>query len=442
MNSTVCSKAPPVAAPAPKISVRSNFLWTLIGNVAYAGAQWAIVIVLAKWATPEIVGEYALGLAIAAPVLMLVNLQLRTVLATDVHQEYGFAHYLGFRLATTVGAIAIIAGIAACMHYPWRSALSIVIIGVSQAIEAVSDIYYGLLQLRDHMDRIAKSMMARAALSLPVVTLTLWATHSLLWTVIALAGTRLLVLWAYDTRRGTHGLTADGETGVTFWPPRWSLQFQRNLCALSLPLGIVALLLSLNTTMPRYFIGAYLGARSVGIFAALAFLPNSGSLLVVALGQAAFVPLARYHADNNLSGFIVLLLKLLGVGLVLGVGGILFTAVAGRRLLALLYRPEYAEHAGLLLWFMVSALLSYLGQLLGAAITAARYFRSQIPLFTVVNGAMILFCYLMIPRTGLEGAVTATVATMAVQLVGCIGLLWWSLRRTSGRVQSGCAVVE
>src|SRR4051794_18409006 len=103
MNTAFCTEVPPpvAAQEARKFSVRSNFVWTLAGNVAYAGAQWAVVIILAKWGTTEIVGEYALGLAIAGPVLMFANLQLRMVLVTDVRQECGFPCYLGFRLVTT-----------------------------------------------------------------------------------------------------------------------------------------------------------------------------------------------------------------------------------------------------------------------------------------------------------------------------------------------------
>jgi O-antigen/teichoic acid export membrane protein len=398
----------------------------LAGNVLYAASQWAIVVILAKWGTPEIVGEYALGMAIAMPVLMLANLQLRTVLMTDLRLERGFVQYLGFRLATTAGALLFIACLAACMHYPLRSAFTIIAIGAAQCVEQIADIYYGLLQTNNHMDRIAKSMIARAVLSLPAMVIGVWLTGSVLCAVIALAVVRLIILLIYDVRRRTHGMASEGAPSA-LWPPRWNLESQRKLAALGLPLGIVALLLALNTMLPRYFIEGYLGTRNVGIFAAIAFLPNSGSLLINALGQSAFVALTKYDAENNLTGFLALLAKLLGMGVLLGLGGILFAAVAGRWLLTFVYRPEYGAQAHLLVWFMAAAMLSYLGQLIGTAITAARHFRSQIPLFVIVTGSLALFCHRFVPARGLEGAVLATVAAMTIQLAGCGGLLIWTL---------------
>ncbi len=57
------------------------------------------------------VGQFALGLAIAAPVVMFTNLQLRGVLATDARNEYRFGDYLALRLCATLLAMLTIGGL-------------------------------------------------------------------------------------------------------------------------------------------------------------------------------------------------------------------------------------------------------------------------------------------------------------------------------------------
>src|SRR4051794_16358727 len=69
--------------PDNRLSLRANFTWTFVGNVIYAACQWGMLVVLAKVARPETVGNFALALAVTAPVIMLTNLQLRAVQATD-----------------------------------------------------------------------------------------------------------------------------------------------------------------------------------------------------------------------------------------------------------------------------------------------------------------------------------------------------------------------
>ena len=53
-----------------RLRLRVNFLWTLSGNVVYAACQWGMLVVLAKLGTHQMVGEFALALAITAPIVV------------------------------------------------------------------------------------------------------------------------------------------------------------------------------------------------------------------------------------------------------------------------------------------------------------------------------------------------------------------------------------
>ncbi|HEY6943760.1 MAG TPA: hypothetical protein VI431_01370, partial [Candidatus Acidoferrum sp.] len=73
----------------------------LVGNAIYAGGQFATLMLLAKLVRPEMVGQYALGLAVVYPAMMFTNLNLRAVLTSDIQQRTPFGYYLGLRLLTT-----------------------------------------------------------------------------------------------------------------------------------------------------------------------------------------------------------------------------------------------------------------------------------------------------------------------------------------------------
>jgi hypothetical protein len=61
---------PQMGSGPQRLTLRMNFLWTLTGNVFYAACQWGILVVLAKLGTSQMVGEFALALAITAPVVI------------------------------------------------------------------------------------------------------------------------------------------------------------------------------------------------------------------------------------------------------------------------------------------------------------------------------------------------------------------------------------
>jgi O-antigen/teichoic acid export membrane protein len=196
---------------------------------------------------------------------------------------------------------------------------------------------------------------------------------------------------------------------------------------LALPLGIVAMLVNLNVNMPRYFIQWKLGTRELGIYSTLAFLMSAGNLLVSALAQAVFVPLARFYAQGRRRAFTFLLLKLVGIGTVLGAGGIFVAWIAGAKLLAIIYRPEYAAESRLLVWFMVVAWIGYVGQFMGGAMTSARLFVQQIPLFALGVLTITVGSYWLVPRMGLQGAIIASIAGLIIQLIVGAALLGYSL---------------
>ena len=61
------------------LSLRANFSWTFAGNVVYAGCQWGMLVMLGELGSPEMVGQFALGLTVTAPVVMFTRLQLADV---------------------------------------------------------------------------------------------------------------------------------------------------------------------------------------------------------------------------------------------------------------------------------------------------------------------------------------------------------------------------
>jgi O-antigen/teichoic acid export membrane protein len=431
--------------PVSGASLRWNFSWTFVGNIIYSACQWAMLVVLAKIGNPEMVGQYGLAMAIATPILALSSLQLRAVLTTDVRERVPFGEYLGFRITTTVLSLLVIAVIPFVMHYRRESLLVVLIIGLGQSLETLSDLYYGRMQFYDHMDRIAKSMIMRAVLGLGALGTIVYLTKSVVWGAVGLVLARAIVVVGYDiskrtqllprhVRRDQAEMILKSNSQVLL--PRWNLTTQTTLLSTSITLGVIAMLVSLLPNIPRYFIQGSLGERALGIFTATAFLVSSGSLIVNALGQSAFVRLAKHYGAGDVPGFNSLLLKLVGIAAILGLGGIGVAVFFGHLLLTLLYRPEYAEHTDVLIAMMVGGAITYVSGLMASAVTAARCFVRQIPVLATAVGAAALASWLLVPTHGLLGAAFAVIITSTVLGAGEVLLLWYVLSNVNQPVRA------
>ncbi len=413
---------PAVEHTVSPLSLRRNFSWTFAGNVVYAASQWGVLVVIARLGTPEMVSQFALALAITAPVIMFANLQLRAVQATDAKRAYAFADYLGLRLLTTAAALALIAAIALLSGYRAETALVILFVGFAKSCEALSDIVFGLLQQRERMDRIAKSLMIEGPATLVVMAAVLALTGSIAAAAAAMALVWLLQLLLYDARSAVRILRA--------WPrPRWHWPTLRRLAWLALPLGVTMLLLSLNTSIPRYVMERAWGEADLGIFAALTYLIVAGNTVVAALGQAASPRLAVYYADADARAFRGLLLKLVAIGALLGAAGVTVALLLGEPLLALIYGPAYAAHADVFVLVMLAGGLAYVSSFLGYGMTAARFFRAQAPLFASVLFVTAAGALGLIPLLGLRGAALALIISSGFQLVTSLGVNIYALRR-------------
>lgn len=399
-----------------------NASWTFVGNAVHAAAFFAMTIVLAKLGSPEDVGRFALGLATTAPIFMLASLRLRDLQAIDVNQEYVFEDYFALRLATTVASLVVITCIALFGGFDLEMKLVIMATGASKGLEAISDAFYGLFMQQERLDRSAKSLMLKGPLSLLLLAIAFYVTGSVFWGVMGIVAARAVIMMGFDTRNLRVSLDPGVELSGQILPrdlprPRWDFRTMGKLVALSLPLGLVTMLISLHGNIPRYFIEGYLGSYQLGIFSAITAFQKVAPTVVQALGRSAAPRLAKYHASRNARAFRRLTLRLVGIGALLGAAGMLVAYVAGRPILTLFYGPEYALPE-LFTLVMGAAALDYLATMVLFTVTAARYFRIQLPLHVLTTASGALACYLLVPSLGLWGAAVALATTYGVRLVG------------------------
>ena len=396
-----------------------------------------MTIVLAKLGSPEHVGQFALGLAMTAPVFMFATLRLRDIQATDAKQEYLFGDYFALRLITTLLALLTVVGIVFVADFQRETALVILATGVSKASEAISDAFYGLFMQQERLDKIAKSMMIKGPLSLMGLGIGFYLTGSVFWGVIGLALARAVIMVGYDIRNATVTLNPSSKLFNHIIPkdfpgPRWNATTLVSLARLALPLGFVTMLISFNSNIPRYFIEGHLGSYQLGIFAAIASFQKVAPTVVQALGRSASPRLAKYYAAANARAFRKLSLRLVGIGVFLGAAGVLVALVLGRLILTLFYGPEYAM-TGLFGLLMVAAGIDYIATMLLFVITSARYFRIQLPLQILTTGAVALACFWLVPSAGLEGAAMALIIGNLFRVGGSLIAAWHAQRTLHGR---------
>ena len=180
------------------MSLRAGVMWTGFGNGVYLGCQYATLMMLAKLGNPTLVGQFSLGLAITAPVIILSQMQLRQMQVTDVKSEYVFADYFCSRLILSALALAAIGGVVAFSGYSHAIRVVILLIALAKIFESLSDVAYGTIQRHERMDLIAVSLVIKGLGSLLAFGLALWLTGSLIWSLSGMCVVWTALFFFYD----------------------------------------------------------------------------------------------------------------------------------------------------------------------------------------------------------------------------------------------------
>jgi O-antigen/teichoic acid export membrane protein len=396
-----------------------NFGWTFSGNIIYCVCQWLIWIVLARFGTPAIVGQYSFAQAIVIPIVLFSQLQLRSIQASDISFRVAFGYYLRLRTAATCIAFLVIAGTAVLMASDRQALLVILLVGLARCIESMGDVYFGHWQANEKMNWVSASLIIKGILSTAVIGFLLVITRNVMLAFVGLNVALFLVYVFFDRRRFSD---VDSDR-ISNWNPRIFLQVLRS----TLPLGLTTLFISLNSSVPRLFVSHFLGTEHLGLFSVLVSVQVAGVTVVVAMGQAAMPALARAYATAKMHEFRRLVFGLVGFSALLGLGGLVIVSIAGDELITRFFGAVYGGQTTTLIWLSVGAVLTYMTVILGFVATASSRITFQpwaYGLASLITGAG---CRIAVPIWGSRGAAFAMIAGALVGL----GFYWWNFEVVS-----------
>lgn len=379
-----------------------GFMWLFIAQAVYYAAQWLLLIIVTRRFGLAEFGRLALALSVFGPLLLLAGMQLRSVLLSDVDAERRFPTYLALRVLLTV-VVFVGVSVVGSISVP-TSGVIFVAVGGMRCCEAISDLCYGLFQRRHAYRHVGLALMLRGILI------------TLCGGIIALiGGTVEHVLWA-GFAVAAIGMTRDlmrtrPRAGQMPWPDIL------RLAASAAPLGAVAFLLSLSTTLPTYVLQHARSQAEVGAYSALMSFIIVGSTAIMAAGQVAAPSLARYVHAGARDRFGQLMLGLLAFAVTIGAIGVIVAQVAGTWILAVTYGEALTPYVRLMELAMIAGVAAYTAAMLRQGMIALGLHRRQLATLVAATVVLVGATWTWAPEYGVKGAVMATLAALVTQVV-------------------------
>lgn len=409
--------------------VRANFGWNLLGVTMYYLSQWLLLVVVARLVGAHGVGEFALALAISAPVYLTLGLNLRLVRATDVARQWSPAGYSRLRLLLNVISLAVSLLIGFVVGLRGDTLLTLVAVCLAKATEATSQLKYGYFQLRQHLAPVGRSLVARAIGGLGGMTLGLVLFDRLPAGAAGMALGWFVVYLLHDATCERRLLATEHEVlrqaGIEAPAVPGSM---RSLATKSLPLGLDAGVGSIATNMPRYAVQYFLGTAALGVFAPLAYLAQVVSFVTGALGDAVLGRLAQLHHQARGHAFGVLLGQVLAFGVGVALCAVLGAWLVGEWLIGSLMGPAFVDQPVLIVLMLGAGAITFQRSLARALYASLRY-SSALLVNTLVCVCATVLAWMLVPAFGLVGAAATVGFAFLIGSVVTGALLWHGARR-------------
>ena len=398
----------------------SKLMWTISGLLSISAAQFLNVVVLTKLGNTHSVGLYFFGLAVVVPVVLLSNMKLRQVIATDHNCENTYREYVAAKSFTCL--ICVVVFYIGLQNFGGDGVHSekftvISAIFLSKMAETYIELNYGYFQKSGKQKKIAILQMFLSLCQVFVFFFVYRSTNDLGYTCWAVFFVNLIfVIVAFLSYKAFNTKYEEGLHQETRTDHGSVISEVKIIIYKSFPLGLATAVASLQANIPRIIIEKEYSTSQLGVYSSVVSLVLLGSVLLSGISQANMSKLSKYFSDNNYLEFEKLFSKMQIMGFFVGCALCLMATLFGRELLGTIFSPEYKNYSYLLVLISISFLVRSYSIFYGTAIAAMRVFNLHYKIISIVIIANITSIYIFISMGfGLAGVGYASISTAIVE---------------------------
>lgn len=398
------------AVPDEKLPLSSSMAYAIGGQFGYVLTQMLILAALAQLRGQDAVGEFGIALALTTPFFTLGSMGGRSSQASDVTQIFPFSDYGG--LTVYLATFAVIASIAAgVVMTDGHTLLIVVVIALTKAFEAVSNLSYGAFQQAGRVDQVALSLFRRGVITLPI-----FVGFLLLGAPTGLAFVAQLLVWSacalfFDYPRASRMMTG----GLA--RPNLSPKRVIALARTTAPLGASYFLNSLLVSLPRIIVERMIGISAVGMLTVVTYFQQAGTMLANAISQMLISRVARLRHANAAAALrrnSTIILAFAAACSVLALAGVHFL---GEWTLRTFFGGAFGEGQGLLMLVTLAVCAKLFSMVPQARLHADRRFSVFFFRELATVAVCLILLLILVPQLGLIGAGWAILGASVFRLV-------------------------
>lgn len=400
-------------------NLRKNFLWNSVGYTASAFVSLFYMMIVTRINGIDDAGIFSFAFSTASVFLIIGVYSGRTFQVTDKNKKTTDSDYFYLKIVTC--ATMLIAGLGFCFFrgYSGDKFIIIIFLIIFRALEAVTESAYAVIQKKDRLYQVGRSLFIKAVGSLIGFFVMDYLTRNIALSCMMIILVNLLVMVFYDFSKLQ-------KTGFHFQP------FNSSKVWYLLQIGFFTFgftFLNLYiVNAARYALDSTASDSMQTIYGIIAMPATVLSLIGQYLIQPFLTNLKKFFATDT-QKFQNLVLKLCLA--LLGAGGlcVLVAGVLGIPVLELLYAIDLDGNLPCLLLIMIGGVFNSLVLVISTALVTMRRTGDQFWIYCVTSLAAFVLSQAFVTTNGVLGACLSYMISMMLLFLMYGGVFLYRLRQ-------------
>ena len=384
-----------------------NFIWNIIGTTFNSFNSLFFMIIVTRINGTNDAGIFTLAFSTAC-ILYIIGVYAGRIFQVTEKENINDKEYIVNRIITTILMVIISIGFVLIKGYDIYKAIVFIVICIYKALEAFSDVLYGVLQKNELLHKVGKSFFAKAILSLVTFLLVDLITNNVIIASLMIIISNLIVICTYDFINVRKLIKKEEK-----------IQFKNVFRIYKTGFFVFAIsflgLYIMNA--PKYAIDDYLNEHIQAIYGIIIMPATVVGLFAQFIIHPYLNTIVKLYNDYEIEKIKKLVTRIIGAISLIGIICIAGAYLLGIPVLEFIYGLELQEYRWNLAFIILASTLSVIGTVYSSVLTTIRKTFSQFVIYCIVTVIAIISSYVLTFKFEINGATVAYFVIMASQFI-------------------------
>lgn len=389
-------------------NLKKSFFWNTLGSGLSSANSLVFMIIVTRINGIKEAGIFTLCYATACMFYVIATYSGRTYQVTENNDKIKDTDYIVHRMIAAVIMLIVSLLFGVINKYTETKMMVLMLLCFLKALEAICDVFHGIIQKHERLDIVGKSLLIRSILNAIIFLVIDYLTNNLILACTSLIVIDVIILLLIDIK---YALKYKDKTKKATGSAIYKIFI---LGFFTFGFSFIANYL---VNAPRYAIDSIMEEEFQTIFGIIVMPATIIMLINQFIIQPIITTLKKNYFDKDKEAFLNIIYKVIGLTILTGFVATLAAYCFGIPILNLLYGIKLNDYLYSLLLILLGATLYTCACVLSNGLIVLRKTKIQLLIYIISSIFAFWISYKLVNIYGFSGAIYSYVSTMLLLLI-------------------------